>query len=204
MKTAARILVATISLALSIGAPPLAGSEASSGIYQIRPEDSRIGFTIQKWVVFKEEGRFRELRGEVAIDRENPSASRVWVEIVAASLDTRDRHRDEAVRSPDFLDTRRYPTLRFESRRVSVSPKGGEFFDVEGDLTIRGVTRRVTVPVRLRGLARVPEVGDLAGFETSFTIKRSDYGVLGARWSAGKAILSDEVVVSMEVGARRR
>jgi polyisoprenoid-binding protein YceI len=202
MRTAARILIITIALAAAPGAFPQPASEAASGTYEIRPEDSRIGFTIQKWVVFKEEGRFREMRGEVAIDRANPPASRVWVEIVAASLDTRDPHRDKAVRGEDFLHVQRYPTLRFESRRVA--PKGGDQFDVEGDLTIRGVTRRITIPVRLSGLARVPQVGDLAGFETSFTIKRTDYGVLGARWSGGKAILSDEVVVSMEVGARRR
>ncbi|HEY7573576.1 MAG TPA: YceI family protein [Thermoanaerobaculia bacterium] len=202
MRRTARVLVATVALAAILGAPFLRASEAASGVYEIRPEDSRVGFTIQKWVVFKEEGRFREMRGEVAVDRENPAASRVWVEIVASSLDTRDPYRDRTVRGEDFLNVRRYPTLRFESRRVL--PKGGEAFDIEGDLTIRGVTRRVTVPVRLRGLARVPEVGDLAGFETSFTIKRSDYGVLGSKWSGGKAILSDEVVVSMEVGARRK
>lgn len=202
MRSTARVLVATVALAAILGTPSLRASEAASGVYEIRPEDTRIGFTIQKWTIFKEEGRFREMRGEVAVDKENPTASRVWVEIVAASLDTRDAFRDKAVRGEDFLDVRRYPTLRFESRRVVA--KGGEDFDIEGDLTIRGVTRRVTVPVRLRGLARVPQVGDLAGFETSFTIRRSDYGVLGTKWSGGKAILSDEVVVSMEVGARRR
>ena len=202
MRSTARVLVATMALAAVLATPYLHASEAASGIYEIRPEDSRIGITIQKWMIFKEEGRFREMRGEVTVDKENPAASRVWVEIVAASLDTRDVHRDKTVRGDDFLDVRRYPTLRFESRRVL--PTGGEAFDIEGDLTIHGVTRRITVPVRLRGLARVPQVGDLAGFETSFTIKRSDYGVLGSKWSGGKAILSDEVVVSMEVGARRK
>jgi polyisoprenoid-binding protein YceI len=195
-------VLAALALAAVMAAPAARGAEAASGAYVIRPEDSRIGFTIQKWTFFKEEGRFREMRGEVAIDRENPSGSRVWVEIQAASLDTRDKHRDETVRGDDFLAVRRYPTLRFESRRVA--PKGRDAFEIEGDLTIRGVTRRVVVPVRLTGLARLDGVGDLAGFETSFTIKRSDYGVLGARWSGGKAILSDEVVVSMEIGARRR
>ncbi|MGH9367796.1 MAG: YceI family protein, partial [Thermoanaerobaculia bacterium] len=167
-----------------------------SRLYRILASESRIGFSISKWRILRKEGRFRDFRGEVSIDWKSPSASRIDVTIEAASLDTHDRHRDETVRSDDFLDAASHPTLRFESRRIS--PLGRGLYEVAGDLTIRGVTRSVKAPVRVTPGARPASVMRFAG---SFRIRRTDFGVNGTRWSGGKAILGDEVTIALDLVA---
>ena len=79
-------------------------------------------------------------------------------------------------------------------------PRGSDSFDVTGDLTIHAVTHRITVPVKLLGLTTVPNVGELAGFGTIFTLDRTDYGVLGSRWSGGKLLLGKEVTIYLRIG----
>jgi len=152
--------------------------------YRVEPTYAHVSFTVTKWVVFKEEGSFKDVDGMITFDPENPSASRVEIIIKAASIDTNNRYRDETLRSEDFFAADRFPTLRFVS--AGVMSRGGDHFEVTGDLTIRDVTRRITVPVKLLGITREPKIGELAGFESTFTINRKDFGVLGARWSSGR------------------
>lgn len=192
-------LSAAICLGASSGPEP-DPAPAPARIYRILPSESRVGFSISKWRILRKEGMFRDFGGEVSIDWENPSASRVEVTVEAASrLDTHDRHRDETVRSDDFLDVAHHPTLRFESRRIS--PLGKGLYEVTGDLTIRGVTRRVTAPVRVTPAAGT---ASLMRFTGSFRIRRTDFGVNGTRWSGGRAILGDEVTITLDLAAAAR
>ncbi|HYN41954.1 MAG TPA: YceI family protein, partial [Thermoanaerobaculia bacterium] len=104
--------------------------------------------------------------------------------------------------SQDFFDAARFPVLRFVSTSVARLPDGRA--SVTGDLTIRGVTQRVTVPVVLHGPNEEEGAGTLAGFETSFTLDRRTFGVLGSRWSGGKAIIGTDVDVRIVVAASKR
>jgi polyisoprenoid-binding protein YceI len=188
------LLAAGLQAASGPLAPPAAGGAST---YRIAPARSRVGFSISKWRIFRKEGIFRDFHGEIAIDWENPPASRVEVTVEAASLDTREPHRDETVRSADFLDVRRHPTLTFRS--LEIAPGRAGLYDVTGDLTIRGITRRVTVPVRVAAAAAASEIR----FRARFEIRRTDFGVDGTRWSGGKAILGDEVSIALDLAADR-
>ena len=167
-------------------------------LYHTEPTNGTVGFTIMKWGVMKEEGTFRDFRAQIHYDRKDASKSRVDFDVSTASVDTKNDNRDSTLRSEDFLHVAKYPKMTFRS--VRVVPRGNNLADVTGDLTIRGVTRRVTVPVRLLGAT-----DKHAGFETSFTVNRNAFGVTGGRWVAGApGVLGDEVTVRIVAGGVRR
>jgi polyisoprenoid-binding protein YceI len=176
------------------------GTTAGPTRYLIRPVYSNVRFAIVKWAVIKEEGQFRDFSGTLDYDPAHPERSVVEVTVDARSLDTKNDTRDETVRSPDFLDVARFPSMTFKS--ASVDPTGSPK-TVSGDLTIHGVTRRVRFPVSPLGLREIPNVGKLVGFETTFTINRRDFGVLGSKWGAIPGVLDDEIQIHIVVGGVR-
>jgi len=167
---------------------------AATTRYLVRPVYSNVGFSIVKWSVLKEEGVFRDFAGTLDYDPAAPERSRIDVVVRSASLDTKDEDRDRMVRSDDFLDAARYPTMEFHSTSVQNGV-------VSGNLTIHGVTRRVQFRPAFLGIRDLPRVGKLAGFETTFAINRRDFGVLGSRWGAVPGVLSDDVQLHIVVGA---
>jgi polyisoprenoid-binding protein YceI len=180
-------------LLLLLVAPRLAAAPTR---YLVRPTYSSVRFSIVKWTVMKEEGVFRDFTGTLDYDPADPVHARIDVVVQTASLDTKNDTRDDVVRSDDFLDASRYPTLEFHSTGVDHN-------FVSGNLTIHGITRRIRVPVTSLGLRDLPNIGKLAGFETTFTVNRRDYGVLGTHWGAIPGVLSDELEVHIIVGAIR-
>ena len=175
---------------------------ASPTPYQVSRTDSDLSFSVVKWQVFKEEGRFRDFAGRLLYDPANPSASAVEVTVQAASIDTKNPTRDEVLRSDDFFDVARCPTLTFKSTRVQALTE--DRLEVTGGLTIRGITKQITIPVRRLGLGEVPNEGNIVAFETEFTLDRTDFGVNGTRWSGGKLLLSKEVKIRLVVGGWNR
>ena len=169
-------------------------AHAATTRYLVRPVYSNVGFSIVKWGVLKEQGVFREFSGTLDYDPAAPERSRIDVVVQSASLDTKDDTRDGVVRSDDFLDVQRYPTLEFHSTAVQNGV-------VTGNLTIHGVTRRIQFRPAFLGVRDLPKIGKLAGFETTFAINRRDFGVLGSKWGAIPGTLSDEVQVHIVVGA---
>jgi polyisoprenoid-binding protein YceI len=131
-------------------------------------------------------------------DPQHPEKSRVEVTVQATSIDTRESTRDKVLRSDDFFDVEKYPTLSFQS--ISAVSTGRDALDVTGDLMIRGVTHRITIPVKVLGVQEMPNIGSFVGFETSFTIDRRDYGVLGSRWSGGKLAIDNTVYIHLILG----
>ncbi len=120
--------------------------------------------------------------------------------IQAASIDTNQPDRDKHLRSDDFFAAETFPTLTFASRRIT--PTGGQDYDVTGDLTIRGVTKAVVLPVTYLGTAKDPWGNDKVGFEMETTINRKDFGL---NWNAaletGGFLVGDEVRISVSLQA---
>jgi polyisoprenoid-binding protein YceI len=170
-------------------------------VYRVNPTLSTVEFSLSKWTVTRQVGLFRALEGTIALPPDRPEGAAVDIRVDAASLDTRNETRDDVVRSEDFLHVSAHRFIRFRS--TSVRRNGSGSFDVTGDLTLRGVTRRIVAPVRFLGITRADGLGELAAFETSFVIDRRDFGVLGSRWSGGRAILGDEVTVHLAITALR-
>jgi polyisoprenoid-binding protein YceI len=172
---------------------------ASSSDYVISSELSAVSFTVYKFVVLKEEGRFRDIIGHVHYDPARPQDSRVDIIVTTASLDTNSSERDSKLRSEDFFDVPHYPTMRFVSTRVV--PRTDGTLALTGDLTIHGVTKPIDVIATVHGVNNVEHVGRLAGFETTFHIDRTTFGVNGTRWSGGKLVISPDVEIHLAIGA---
>src|SRR6201993_2261020 len=171
-----------------------------TGTYTLDPAHTRIGFVARHAMVTKVRGAFNEFTGTAVLDGANPENSRVEVTIEAASIDTRNAQRDEHLRSNDFLAMQEYPKITFSS--TGVRPVDDTTFEVTGDLTIRGVTRPVTIPFTFEGAAKDPFGNLRAGFEGSVTINRKDYGVTwNAALEGGGVLVSDRVTLEFEISA---
>lgn len=176
-----RMILIILFVGLGLALDPVERLNAQSLPLRIRKEDSQIEFSIYKWAVFKEEGRFKDFDGTIEFNPADPASIKVEVVINTSSVDSRNEGRDRALRSEDFFYVKRYPTMRFRSTGAKL--KGRDTLLVEGDLTIRGVTKPVTLPVRIAGVSRVGgELGTLVGFESEFVINREDFNV-GEDWS---------------------
>ena len=172
-------------------------------LYQVEPVNGTVSFSIMKWGVIREEGTFRDFTAEIHYDRRDASKSRVSFDVKTATIDTKNESRDKTLRSEHFLHARKYPKLSFRS--VRVVPRGANVADVTGDLTIRGVTRRITVPVRLIGTSKQDSGRELAGFETQFRINRHAFGVTGGGWTAEfPGVLGNDVTIRIIAGGVSR
>ncbi|MEX2115880.1 MAG: YceI family protein [Bacteroidota bacterium] len=162
---------------------------------KVRKDDSHIGFSIYKWAVIKEEGRFRDFDGTIQYDPRKPLSTQVQFTIRAASIDSRNESRDDALRSEEFFHVTKYPTLSFSSTGILSAQDG--ILNVEGDLTIRGIKKRVTIPVKVLGVTNAgSELGTLVGFESTFVINREDFRV-GEGWG----VIGKEATIHLLIGA---
>jgi polyisoprenoid-binding protein YceI len=188
LATLAAVLVATTSAR----AEPLA--------YKIDVDHSGVGFSIRHFVS-NVPGRFTDFNGTIRYDRQNPAASGVELTVRAASIDTANNDRDDHLRSADFFDVEKFPTFTFTS--TSVTPKSAKTFEVTGDITLRGVTKRITIPATYLGLVQAPR-GEKIGFEATFTLNRKDFGISWNRvLDTAGAVLGDEVKITIEIEANR-
>lgn len=173
-----------------------------TGDYTIDPTHSRIGFVARHAMVTKVRGSFNEFVGSGHFDAENPAASNLSLTIEASSIDTRNADRDGHLRSNDFFDMETYPQITFVS--TAVEAVDAENFQVTGDLTIKGVTKSVTVDFEFTGSATDPFGNHRVGFEGSTTVNRKDWGVnWNAALEAGGVLVSEKVTLEFEVSAIR-
>jgi polyisoprenoid-binding protein YceI len=167
--------------------------------FKVDKAHSEVIFQVRH-LITKVRGRFREFEGTIEFDREQPERSTVTVAIQAASIDTSEPQRDGHLASDDFFAAGRFPMLIFKSTKIT--PRGGQLFDVQGDLTIRGVTKSVVLPVTYLGTAKDPWGNEKLAFEAETTINRGDYGL---NWNAaletGGFLVGDEVKVSLSIQA---
>jgi polyisoprenoid-binding protein YceI len=167
--------------------------------FSIDKSHSEAAFLVRH-LISKVRGRFTDFEGSIVADEQHPERSSVTVTIQAASVDTSQPDRDTHLRSADFFAADQFPTLTFQSTRVE---KGqGDAYQVTGDLTIRGVTRPVVVPVAYLGVAKDPWGNERAGFEAEFKLNRKDFGLIwNAALETGGFLVGDEVTVSLSVEA---
>lgn len=154
-------------------------------------------------LVTKVRGRFTSFSGTVVLDEQEPARSSVNFEIAADSVDTSTADRDAHLRSADFFDVEHYPTLTFVSTRIA--KQNDERYEVTGTLTIRGVSKEVTLPVTFLGFAKDPWGNARAGFETEITVNRKDFGLMwNAALETGGFLVGDEVKITVSVQAVRQ
>jgi polyisoprenoid-binding protein YceI len=179
---------------------PTAVTADLTGDYVIDPAHSRIGFVARHAVVTKVRGGFNDFQGSGYLDTTDPSRSRAELTIKTASIDTRNADRDAHLRNNDFLAIEEYPEITFKS--TSIARQGDTTFRVTGDLTIKGVSKPVTVEFEYLGNTVDPWGNVRLGFEGQTTINRKDWGV---NWNmaleAGGVLVSDKVTLEFEVAA---
>jgi polyisoprenoid-binding protein YceI len=181
---------------LSIGAIAAAATET----FVFDKAHSQVGFQIRHFLT-KVEGRFRDYDGRIVIDRQNPANSRVDVTIQAASIDTGNEKRDADLKSANFFEVDKYPTIAFKSTKVT--PNGKDLYLVTGDLTMHGVTKTIVVPVRHTGFLNLGKM-EKAGFEVTFSLNRKDFGITWNRsLDSGGAMLGDDVQITVLVEANK-
>ncbi len=167
--------------------------------YQIDRGHSEATFQVRH-LITKVRGRFAEFDGTITFDAESTDGAAVLFNIQTKSIDTSQAQRDEHLRSADFFDVANFPLLTFTSTKVVAG--GANHYDVTGDLTIRDVTKSITLPVTYLGGAKDPWGADKIAFETEITINRKDFGL---NWNAaletGGFLVGDDVKVSLSIQA---
>jgi polyisoprenoid-binding protein YceI len=159
----------------------------SEAVFQVRHMITRV------------RGRFSDFEGTIQFDEANPGQSSASFSIKAASIDTNEPDRDKHLRSDDFFGVEKHPTITFKSTKVSGS---GKQLSVTGPLTIRGVSKDVTLPVTYLGTAKDPWGMQRAGFESEITLNRKDFGLnWNAALEAGGFLVGDEVKISLSIQA---
>lgn len=171
-----------------------------TGDYTIDPGHSRIGFVARHAMVTKVRGSFNDFEGWFHLDADDPTKSSAKVNIKAKSIDTRNEQRDAHLRSNDFFAMDQYPEITFES--TGVERVDETHFRLTGDLTIKGVTRPLTIDFEYMGAAVDPWGKLRIGFEGSTTVNRKDWGV---NWNvaleAGGMLVSENVTLEFEIAA---
>jgi polyisoprenoid-binding protein YceI len=171
--------------------------------WQIDPAHSRADFRVKHMMFSEVRGSFQELEGSLEIRPDDPRASRVSVEIAAASIETGDEDRDQHLRSGDFFAAEEHPTLRFESRHVESNfETPGDEFRVVGDLTIRGTTREVVLEATYLGEGTDPWGNARLGFSAGTTIDRRDFGLAwNQALEAGGVLVGHDVEIELQIQA---
>jgi polyisoprenoid-binding protein YceI len=161
---------------------------------------STVGFMARHMMIAKVRGNFARVKGEVQLQEASSIPLSIAAEIEAASVDTRDKQRDDHLRSADFFDVENYPRLTFESR--SILKVNDSTFDVTGDLTIRSTTKSVTFPVEVEGQATDPQGGRRIGYSARLRIDRRDFGLtFNQVLETGGVLIGNDVDIELDVEA---
>lgn len=184
----------TAVLGTAVGAqatPPAAAAKA----YTVDAVHSAVLFRVKHLNTSWSYGRFNAIAGTFLLDGATPANSSIDVTIQAESIDTASEGRDKHLRSPDFFSSKEFPTITFKS--TSVKKVKENTFEVVGDLTLRGVKKSITTTIEQTGAGPGMRGGEIAGLHTTFTVKRSEFGMNYMPQGLGEDV---EVTVSLEGG----
>ena len=172
------------------------------GTYVLDPMHTSVGFTVRHMAVSKVRGTFKGVEGSLVI-AERPEDSKVTVTIDPNSVETGEPNRDNHLRTDDFFDVANHPEWHFESTEVRGAGPGE--YEVDGDLTIRGVTKKVTLALSLEGVVTDPYGLHRVGFSAKTTINRDDFGVsFGAVMETGGLVVAKKVDIEIDAEATRQ
>ncbi len=181
-------------------ATPSGATSATQTVWQLDPAHTHVQFSSKHLMITTVKGHFKNVKGTLVVDEADPTRSSVDVEIDAASIDSGNEQRDAHLKSADFLEVEKYPTITFKSTRVE--PLGDEKLRVTGDLTIRGVTRPVTLEAELTGRGTTPWGKEVIAFEAKTQINRKDWGL---NWNValetGGVLVSDTIKIEIDTEA---
>ena len=188
-------LITVIATVVALTLPAMAWA----AVWDIDPVHSHVGFSVRHLMIANVKGLFEKFAGTVTIDEKDITKSGVEVSIDIASINTNVQKRDEHLRSADFFDVAKYPTMTFVSKKVAKAGKNR--FKVTGDLTLHGVTQQVVLDVRdVSKETKDPWGGIRRGATVSTKIRRSDFGMT---WNevleSGGIAVGDEVLITLEV-----
>ena len=197
-KTVFCIAVLAVGLAAAVTLPAV----AAAATYAVDQAHSKASFQVRH-LVTKVRGKFADFASTVVMDDAKPEASLVEFTIQATSIDTSVADRDKHLRSDDFFAVEKYPEITFKSTKIERA--GDHAYQVTGDLTMRGVIKRITLPVTYLGEVKDPWGHVKAGFETAITLNRKDFGI---NWNKaldqGGVLVGDEVEVSISIEALKQ
>jgi polyisoprenoid-binding protein YceI len=169
-------------------------STLPAGTYTIDASHSRVGFSARHAMVTKVRGSFNDYTGSAVVA---DGAATIAIEINVASVDTRSADRDGHLQSADFFDVANFPKITFKSTSVK---DGGEGLVVEGDLTIKDVTKPITIEFEYTGTAKDPFGNDRYGFEGASEINRKDFGLTwNAALETGGILVSENIKLEFEI-----
>ncbi|MER7958349.1 MULTISPECIES: YceI family protein [unclassified Streptomyces] len=173
---------------------------ALTGEYTIDPAHSSIGFTVRHAMVTNVRGSFGDHEGTLQLDGSNPGASAASIDIKISSVDTGIGDRDTHLRSGDFFDAEQFPLMTFRS--TEAEQLGGDKYRMTGDLTIKDVTKPLSIDLEFNGTATDPYGNERVGFEGSAEILRSDWGLTwNAALETGGVVVSDKVKLNFDISA---
>jgi polyisoprenoid-binding protein YceI len=192
MKTRYAILLTALA-----AASPAVAKET----YQIDKSHTTVGFEVRH-IFTNVGGKFTDFAGTINVDRAKPESSSVEFTIHAKSIDTNEPRRDEHLRSAEFFDVANHPAITFKS--TSLKPNGNDSWLVTGDLTMRGVTKSVTLPVTLLGEGKDPWGNEKLGLETTVTLNRKEFGLTWNKaLESGGLLVGEEVKVQIAIEANK-
>jgi polyisoprenoid-binding protein YceI len=190
-----KILFAVVLAALA-AAP---GFAQTPNTWRIDANHSAQQFSVRHMGISKVQGQFTKVTGTVELDEKDITKSSVNATIDVSSVDTRVESRDNDLRSPNFFDVAKYPTMTFQSKKITQS--GGGKLQVVGDLTLHGVTREVTLEVDGPSSAIKDPGGNLRrGFEATTKINRQDFGLTyNKALGTGELVVGDEISITLDI-----
>jgi polyisoprenoid-binding protein YceI len=170
-----------------------------TGTWTVDRVHSSVEFHVKHLGISTVKGQFTDFEGTLEV---TPEGSRAYGTVKVGSVDTREPQRDAHLRSPDFFDVDRYPEISFQSTEIRALDE--DEFEIEGDLTIHGVTQRVTLTATLEGSGADMNDNQRVGISAAAQIKRSDYEMkFNAALGSGNMVVSDKVKILLDISAVR-
>jgi polyisoprenoid-binding protein YceI len=191
---------AMIAPALLIGQLALAQVKIADGTYKMDAAHSKVGFEIPHLGISTVEGKFTDFEGTIVVDPKIEK-SKVDITIKTASIDTAKKDRDDHLRSPEFFDSKKFENMIFKSKKVSGTP---DAMKIEGDLTIRGVTKPVTLDAKFTGSQKDPWGNDRIAFRATTAnskIVRKDFGLTWSKMVELVPVVGDEATIDLKIEA---
>jgi polyisoprenoid-binding protein YceI len=185
---------------MTIAAGATGTVQLATGTWAIDPVHSTIGFSVRHLMVSKVRGTFDTFTGAIVVAEDGTPS--VTAEIAVDSINTRNEQRDAHVRSADFFDAEKFPTATFTS--TGVRPAGDTYL-LDGDFTLKGVTKPVTLELEFNGVSPGMGHGEVAGFEASVVLNRKDFGIdIDMPLETGGTVVGDKITITLEIEALKQ